>query len=529
MSMPPNSNGSIEGYEGLDTKGSNSSLTGLARSEKRFEERLRRKLGESRKTDLTKQPTTSQNTISGRERGNDESLEPNTSRLSEEEARNALPSLEEKDDDDEGVLSSLSYPSDKNSSSKVNQKASRHPPSEVKSRAGLLRKLSSMGFEEDRVENIIEDMHNSDASQIDLDKVLGVLFDKGIQPEYSLTNRLDGEDSIAPEFLGNPSNRNNVNNNDEKLIRSSLMESLGGMGFDTKAIEMAIESTNATSLNDAPKVVDWLSNNQWREEEEEDDEDDDEDYDEDYDDDYSASSSCDETQSLTISTLVDGRAPSPSSEEEGRTASSSQRLNQNERHGSSSESDRRVSLVNSLSSMGFNEDRVKGVIDGMHNSGVSNIDVDKVLAVLVDNETNATRSNQYERANQRNPSRTVQNNNNRPTGLTPNSYISERTHQNNSREQASNNNFQGSLFEIFPGQYARMLTGRQTFDAILNGTVATAPCSICTVVLQCCPEAEYVLCPDCVAVTPLRDRLSSGRRGSGTVGPVGLGCKLEGG
>ena len=60
----------------------------------------------------------------------------------------------------------------------------------------------------------------------------------------------------------------------------------------------------------------------------------------------------------------------------------------------------------------------------------------------------------------------------------------------------------GSI-EIAPGQYATMLTGNHTRNAVHNGTAVSTVCVICSVTLQCFPEADYVLCPDCNVVSPL--------------------------
>ena len=80
-----------------------------------------------------------------------------------------------------------------------------------------------------------------------------------------------------------------------------------------------------------------------------------------------------------------------------------------------------------------------------------------------------------------------------------------------------------------------------------NGTSVLAKCIICNVTLQCCPEADYVLCPDCNVVSPLTADCDNRRRDSsarnvhpgvatkscrrlsmcGHVGAVGLGYKKE--
>jgi len=422
-----------------------------------------------------------------------------------------------------------------------------------------------------------------------------------------------GSDSGSGSGIGigigkSGSNENNQNtsvkDNNKSLFHSDLIYSLGDMGFDIEDIEMAIESTNASSLDDVPKVVEWLDNNRRKVEEEGGNNDDDGDDDR----------SCGETQytkNTVISALTtdtygsqksqkshdtvesdenvrelkeslselgfskgdiqrhkemyrryssesatkmnaqvfisamlemneDGASSSSASEEEQQkndfTISAPQSNRQGRNHSSLSVP-QRDSLLCSLSDMGFDKGHVENVIDVMRNSGVKKIDLDSVLGTLLDNDANNSCSARSEETNQRSRSwahsthQLVQPRMNRDTISTYNPSRRELTTQddaNYENEDLSNTSYSNSLsIEITPGQYAQLLKGRQTWNAMHNGTAVSGPCSICNAVLQCCPEAEYVLCPDCDVVSPLRSGSSSRRRNMDTVGPVGLGYKRK--
>ena len=196
--------------------------------------------------------------------------------------------------------------------------------------------------------------------------------------------------------------------------------------------------------------------------------------------------------------------------------------------------DHRDSLVRSLSDMGFEKDQVENVISGMHNSGVSKIDVDKVLGVLLGGDSPASRSGgrtQRSRSfDQGSPGR----------GSTQNNRATVASSKPSTKENQRNEENSLSI-EISPGLFAQLLKGRQTWNAMHNGTSVSAACIICNATLQCCPEADYILCPDCNVVSPLTTDCDSRRRDSSTrnlhqdvansmgvhVGAVGLGYKKE--
>ena len=194
--------------------------------------------------------------------------------------------------------------------------------------------------------------------------------------------------------------------------------------------------------------------------------------------------------------------------------------------------DRRDSLVCSLLDMGFEKDQVENVISDMRNSGVAKIDVDNVLGVFWGGDMPGSRSGgrtQRSRCfGQDNPGR----------GLAQNNSGTVATSKPQNEEKSLS-------IEITPGQFAQLLKGRQTWNAMQNGTSVSAKCIICNATLQCCPEADYVLCPDCNVVSPLTADCGSMRRDSsgrnvhqankscrrlsmgGHVGAVGLGYKKE--
>ena len=155
-----------------------------------------------------------------------------------------------------------------------------------------------------------------------------------------------------------------------------------------------------------------------------------------------------------------------------------------------------LGLVDSIYEMGFEKDQIKNVIDDMHHSGVTKIDADNVLGKLLTggggghdscSSIPAPKSSVSESSSTFSQSCSALGGNNKDLSAT--------TH-------ASNDTTIGSI-EITPGQFAKLLKGRQTWNAMHNGTAVSASCIICTSTLQCCPEADYVLCPDCNVVSPL--------------------------
>ena len=74
--------------------------------------------------------------------------------------------------------------------------------------------------------------------------------------------------------------------------------------------------------------------------------------------------------------------------------------------------------------------------------------------------------------------------------------------------------------EIAPGT-VEWLGGRRTRNAIQDGTAVQATCLVCHEVLQCCPEADYFMCPDCNVVADCSKEKTT-NQGS-TISFVGLG------
>ena len=158
-----------------------------------------------------------------------------------------------------------------------------------------------------------------------------------------------------------------------------------------------------------------------------------------------------------------------------------------------------LDLVDSIYEMGFEKDQIKNVIDDMHQSGITKIDADNVLGKLL------TGGNHDSCSSIPAPAGTL---------AKSKSSVSESSStfsqscsalgggNSATTADASNNNTIGSI-EITPGQFAKLLKGRETWNAMHNGTAVSASCIICTSTLQCCPEADYVLCPDCNVVSPL--------------------------
>jgi len=390
----------------------------------------------------------------------------------------------------------------------------------------------------------------------------------------SLMSRLK-DDASAQRFVGNLSKKKN--------FRSSLTECLGNMGFDPSDIEMAIESTNANSSDDAARVAAWLGDHKGECKHEEEDDD--------------STHSCDETQYTKhthVSTGTDGTTETAESDERvqelkdslvqlgfskddikrqkelyrrhsdilnaqdfisvmlemddecAQTNTEAPPLSDMPSAASQTNAevrksvDHKDSIVRSLSDMGFEKDQVENVISDMHNLGVSKIDVDKVLAAVLGGDSSGSRSGgrtQRSRGfDQGSPDRgSARNNRGNVASSKPSAKENQRNEENS------------HYIEISPGQFAQLLKGCQTWNAVHNGTAVSAACIPCNATLQCCPEADYVVCPDCNVVSPLTNDGGSGRKSSsarnlhqdvaskssrrlsmgGHVGTVGLGYKEE--
>jgi hypothetical protein len=80
--------------------------------------------------------------------------------------------------------------------------------------------------------------------------------------------------------------------------------------------------------------------------------------------------------------------------------------------------------------------------------------------------------------------------------------------------------------EISPGVFALLRGAEETWRAIQTGNFETVVCVCCCSRMQCIADAEYVLCPECRVVSPVRnkyrERSDSGRRivGLGLLAPA---------
>jgi hypothetical protein len=171
-------------------------------------------------------------------------------------------------------------------------------------------------------------------------------------------------------------------------------------------------------------------------------------------------------------------------------------------------------LYSFLLAMEFSTEQIELAIQSLRNEGANHIDADAVVAILL--------SQPEEKSSKPLPS----------LDDSPSSKIDEP----GQRELMK--------IEVTPGNFAPVLKGRQTLQAIRDGTAVSIRCTICSASLQCCPDAEYVLCPDCDVVNPI---LSQHRRASdrssqsshpnarsnrrmttgGMIGAIGLGHKAR--
>lgn len=376
--------------------------------------------------------------------------------------------------------------------------------------------------------------------------------------------------------------KNKSSSKKSSTFRTSLIESLCDMGFHENDIEMAIEKTNAKTSSDTAKVVEWLGehegecktvdighNNESDEEKEDEEtlytkrtqasagtnntnqttetEESDERVKELGDslrdlgfakadikrnkDLYRRHSDKMDAQSFIEAMLeVEDEVPMNPAEDSTKKASSTSSagkktntktvLDESERSMDLGELEHQK-LIDSISEMGFGKDQIKKVIDDLNDAGARKIDADGVLAKLLNGGGAGSSPNRS--ASEGNSSKFSQSCSS--IGNSSKNRHSVSTSKPTDHHKETDTSI-GSI-EITPGQFAKLLKGRLTWNAMHNGTAVAASCIICTSTLQCCPEADYVLCPDCNVVSPIDDdddKRSRNNRGS-NVGSVGLGYK----
>ena len=76
--------------------------------------------------------------------------------------------------------------------------------------------------------------------------------------------------------------------------------------------------------------------------------------------------------------------------------------------------------------------------------------------------------------------------------------------------------------EVSPGVFLRLRGAAETWRAIKRDFYMPCECSCCSLTIFCFQDANFVLCPDCLVVSPMGDAAIDG-----TDGGVGLGFKME--
>ena len=368
--------------------------------------------------------------------------------------------------------------------------------------------------------------------------------------------------------------KNKSSSKESSTFRTSLIESLCDMGFNETDIEMAIEKTNAKTSSDTAKVVEWLGEHEGEcetvdfhdghsDEEKEDEEEtlytkrtqasnntnqttETEESDErvqELQDSlrnlgynkvdikrnkelYRRHSDKMDAQSFISAMLeVEDEVPmNPAEESTKKTSASSKKskkiLDESERSMDLGELEHQK-LIDSISEMGFGRDQIKKVINDLSDAGARKIDADGVLAKLL-NGGGDSGSSPNRSASEGNSSKFSQS----CSAIGSSSKNRHTVSTSKPTDHHKETDMSIGSIEITPGQFAKLLKGRLTWNAMHNGTSVAASCIICTSTLQCCPEADYVLCPDCNVVSLIDDNDQRSRnRGSNNVGSVGLGYK----
>lgn len=211
------------------------------------------------------------------------------------------------------------------------------------------------------------------------------------------------------------------------------------------------------------------------------------------------------------------------------------------------------SLVSSLMSMGFEEEKIRHAVSDMRLSGASDINADKVLGVMLGGDVPAKvtttngaggDSSDCNAGNQADLLEGMRPSSCRDPALNHARVATDGTARESSqadflegmrpsscRDPALNDasaapQHRRPTIEIAPGQEGLLLRGRQTWAAMHNGTAILVTCLVCNETLQCCPEADYFLCPDCDVVGDCGGgRLLRSSRSS--IGAIGLGYKKK--
>jgi hypothetical protein len=161
-------------------------------------------------------------------------------------------------------------------------------------------------------------------------------------------------------------------------------------------------------------------------------------------------------------------------------------------------------LFSFLSTMGFSMEKIESAIQSLRNEGTNDIiDAEAVVAVLL--------SQQHEEKSRSSSGALL------PLVTLDNSHGG--SSKTTTADELEQNEFM--KIEVTPGNFAPVLKARQTVQAISDGTAVSVQCTVCSVTLQCCPDAEYVLCPDCDVVSPILSqyrRLASSDRVAGSDG-----------
>ena len=198
-------------------------------------------------------------------------------------------------------------------------------------------------------------------------------------------------------------------------------------------------------------------------------------------------------------------------------------------------------IVRQISDMGFEPQKVERMVNNFSKSGRI-MDVDSILGALLGGEDEEG-SNDSSNERTRSEPAVQQDRGGVRRGLTQQREFGRSQPSGRPGRDDNGEDEEAFSIEITPGVFAKLLKGRLTWEAMRDGKDVRGTCVVCTASLQCCPEADYVLCPDCNVVSPLEEGRCSVRRSSSgrvvndmnmssrrmtvasNVGAVGLGYK----